>query len=78
MPIERPNENSCLLVIAMVAISVTILDIFAFKMCVTLTLAFRMGQSKLNMPIKIPYSTFYLLTVAMFALSVTISEIFAV
>ena len=58
---------------------VTIYEIFAVKMCMTLT--FRMDQgprSNVNMPIKSPYTTSYLMAIVMYALLVTIYKIFTI
>ena len=71
------------MVIAMLAILVTILEIFTVPMWVTLTLPVRQGQgnpgprSNVNLLFETSYATLYLLPIAMFAI-VTVCEILTV
>ena len=62
--------------IVMFAISVTVYEIFAVEISMTLTMAFIIGQG--YMPIESKCRTFYLMVKVMFSLHVTVCEIFAV
>ena len=55
-PIERICVTSILMAIAMLSISVIILEMFEIQMCMTLTLALFEPRSNVNMPIESPYS----------------------
>ena len=58
-----------LMAITMIAISITVYDIFAVEICTTLTLTFRMSQLRADVCLPV-------LTILMFALSVTVYELF--
>ena len=49
MPMERPHMTFYLLAQAMVTMSVITCEILTIKMCITLTLTFRMGQAYMYM-----------------------------
>ena len=64
--------------VLMAALSVTVLEIIAVEMCMTLTLNFKKTKVNIYTAIERSYVTSYLMTTVMLTLHVTILEIFAV
>ena len=73
--IERPYWTSYFLATARFATSVTVCEIFAVELCMTLTLIFTSTRSNVNMSIEMSYMTSYLMAIIVFALSVTVCVI---
>ena len=65
-------------IVIIFVLSVIVYEIFAIKICSTLTLIFRMDQrSNVNMAVGSPNMTSYLMAIVLLALSLAIYEIFA-
>ena len=69
MAAGTPHATSCVLAMAMFAISVTVCEIITVEICMILTLTFNIQngpKSNINRPMKKPYATSYLSAIAMF------------
>ena len=79
MLIESPYASSYSMAIVMLALFVTILEIFTVEIYTTLTLTFRIGQDQIkNMLIDSSHFISYLMSIVIFSPSVTILVIFTV
>ena len=75
-PMARPYATLYLLAIANSVLSVTVCEIFAVEVCMTLTPTSGMGQYKnVIMLVEWSHATSYVLAIAMFVLFVTSCEI---